>query len=399
MIKELLKWMGLGFFVIACVYAGPIVYARINEAREDAYHRQPVHPGDSTITVDTERQSNRNVPMRLTNVNGQTFYVLANEGETESFINQLIERLESERRVQLERLCEDIRDDFEVAFQSRDNDVDDFADWHFSWNRKYDYLATAAGQMIGSVLSLDIEDVSEEGKQAVRKKFMLRYERTVLRPEIRDPIIQERLRRSILRAHERYVREMSYLDRQFQAYIAENTTLLDEPDVEEILQVDLDWDPEHWKSPYYSAEGAPTEAVFTAVADVAGGALSYYVLARAIEAVFLETFLPLVANVITGIGTELAAAEGGGAIGTFVEPGGGTAIGAVVGIAGAVLTETLISENSENLQRPDFIEAVNEGLDVTIDGWSGLACERSEELVNVWFDDTINVLAYEILRD
>jgi hypothetical protein len=79
----------------------------------------------------------------------------------------------------------------------------------------------------------------------------------------------------------------------------------------------------------------------------------------------------------------------GGAAAGSVEPGLGTAIGA---LAGAAL-DWGISRFTDYVQRDGFIADNSAALDATITAWKGAMLPPIDKAIDVWFDDTRAIVA------
>jgi hypothetical protein len=78
----------------------------------------------------------------------------------------------------------------------------------------------------------------------------------------------------------------------------------------------------------------------------------------------------------------------GAAIGS-VQPGLGTAIGALVGLA----LDWGINAFSAGLQRGEFVEENSAALDATIAAWKSVISPEIDRAVDVWFDDLAVLVA------
>ena len=103
-----------------------------------------------------------------------------------------------------------------------------------------------------------------------------------------------------------------------------------------------------------------------------------------LQRVVLPFFARATAQVMAS--TELAV---GGAVVGSIEPGIGTAIGALAGLA----IDWGLSQFQEYMQRDDFIADNSAALDATIAAWKGKIAPEIDKSIDVWFDDTRAVVA------
>jgi hypothetical protein len=98
--------------------------------------------------------------------------------------------------------------------------------------------------------------------------------------------------------------------------------------------------------------------------------------------------LPLVARTTAQVLASSQFTLGGAAAGS-IQPGLGTAVGA---IAGAGLDWGL-SVFRDYMERDDFIRDNAAALDATISAWKALMSPELSRVIDVWFDDTTLLLA------
>ena len=98
--------------------------------------------------------------------------------------------------------------------------------------------------------------------------------------------------------------------------------------------------------------------------------------------------LPFFARTTAQIMVSSELTVGGATVGS-IEPGLGTALGA---LAGAAL-DWGISKFRESLERDDFIADNSAALDATIASWQGRISPEIDRAIDVWFDDTRAIIA------
>src|SRR5439155_21843176 len=100
--------------------------------------------------------------------------------------------------------------------------------------------------------------------------------------------------------------------------------------------------------------------------------------------------LPLLARTTASAVSSTRMVVSGAAVGS-VEPGIGTAIGALAGLA----LDWGINAFQAGLQRGDFINENSAALDATIAAWKATITPEIDRTVDVWFDDLSVLVAEE----
>ena len=380
----------------AALIAAPYAYGRYQEWQEDREFRQPVHPGNTTISSGITRQTKKPTTMEIRHFNGEVVWVEGDAEETAEQINIVLARLEKVRSLIKETASRDIDNAFKVAFASRESDINRFADWHFAWNGKYRYLLSAGEGMANAALALDLSDLGGEGEQAIANYFFENYIEFVLRPEIREPLLRSNLNGAMNESHQRFVIELEVLDSQLRSYLERKTTHIDNIGNQSLQEIKPDWDTEKWKAPDRIAIDDAGRALPSAALTLAAGAVSYEVLGPIVITALSDVLSGITSSLLASLGTEIAAMEAGGLIGS-IEPGAGTALGAIVGVVGAGVWEIFSSEYHEASNRPAFERRINEGLDATIGIWQEEAENAVHEAIDIWFDDARNIVAQKNL--
>ena len=255
-----------------------------------------------------------------------------------------------------------------------------YADWFFDWGRSWRFLyeAVAGAVQEAARLSFSRTQITDAARQAVEAYLLRHYEEFVLKPGLRDQAIVSGVDQVLHRAHDRYLTAVAGLDDRMQRFLAEKTRYVEQLDASAIA-VEIDWDAEKWKAPRFGAEDRYLEPIGSAA--VIGGSA---VLGSMLQRVVLPFFARATAQVMAS--TELAI---GGAVVGSIEPGIGTAIGALAGLA----IDWGLSQFQEYMQRDDFIADNSAALDATIAAWKGKIAPEIDKSIDVWFDDTRAVVA------
>lgn len=387
--RETLSTLFFGVLALALI---PFLFGRFQEWQADQEHQAVVHYDDSYF-FDSERpQTKRPKSMEIRNFNGEVIWVEGDSKEMEAFVNDLLERLEKARSHVKEATRRDVNNSFNDTFTSRAEDIERFTDWHFGMRRKYAYLLEAAKAMVSSAVSLDISNLQGEGEEAIEDYFMEHYIAYVLKPELRQDLLQRKLNDSLSNSHERFASEVAYLDKRLARYLALRTNHLENIGERNLERVEPDWDSAKWKAPLIYTDGKAQEAVGTGILSVTAGVASYQLIAPILQAAVTESLSGLTGSLIGSLSTELIAMGGGAAIGS-IEPGLGTAIGLVGGAIGGGVADWAMSRNNKSLNETQFTADVNAGLDATRDAWEAQAEGAILNTIDIWFDDARNIVA------
>jgi hypothetical protein len=219
--------------------------------------------------------------------------------------------------------------------------------------------------------------VSDAARNAAEDYLLRNYTDLVLKPAQRDGVITDGLRRALADAHAQYLVTVAGLDARVQQFLADKTTHLEELPPGSVNVV-VDWDAEKWKAPLYRAEDRFLEPVQTVVA-VGGGAVLGGIVERAV--------MPMLARSAVQLATTAEMTGGGAAMGS-IEPGLGTAIGA---LAGAGL-DWALSAFRAHMERDEFIRENAAALDATIVGWKARLAPELNAPIDAWYADSAAAL-------
>ncbi|MCF6199429.1 MAG: hypothetical protein L3J67_08545, partial [Hyphomicrobiaceae bacterium] len=92
-------------------------------------------------------------------------------------------------------------------------------------------------------------------------------------------------------------------------------------------------------------------------------------------------------GVVTSMGSRIALAEGGAAVGTVAAPGVGTAVGTAAGLVLGAAADYFLNKRREKKNRANFVKTNSEALDLTIAQWKGKLHDNVGSAVSRWFDD------------
>jgi hypothetical protein len=325
------------------------------------------------------------------NKDGKKVRVIADAQEYSEFVNQQVTELEKERNQLLAQTETQLHDKLTAVFDKMHKRVERFADWYFAYPTTYKILWEATTSATQHVVSTEATSLSEAVSYDVEKYLHKQYEETVLRPEITDPQLQAAYRNALQAAHENYVNVLSKRQTDFQAFVSKYTSHLEAPTVDKTV-LTLDWESQfnkfnmadYEKGPKGAAVGAALAAggaaVGKGVATVAGkGVASKAIAGAASKGIFAKLSAPFVSKAVL--------AGAGGAVGTLGGP-----IGTVIGILGGLGIDYAINEGVELTQRETFVADVGEALASTQNEWEQQMLQSLRDAINIWMDDTIQLL-------
>jgi hypothetical protein len=347
-----------------------------SEARRAA-HETPVKTSGTRIETPVRRQirdDQTEFVLRLQD--GKLVRVLAGKTEANAFLTGALAYIDSERQHVRQQVHTDLDRLFVDVFATREADLNAYADWFFAWGRSWSFLYEAGTGAVQEMARLFFSktQVADAARNSAEDYLLRNYSELVLKPGIRDGQVAEGLRSVLRTAHQRYLMTVAGLDDRVQRFLAEETDHLEEISANEVGIV-IDWDAEKWKAPLYRVEDRYLEPIGT-VATVGGGAILGGMVARAM--------VPIFARAAARIVTTSQMTVGGAAVGS-IEPGLGTAIGA---LAGAGL-DWAMSVFRERLERDDFIRENAAALDATIATWKARLEPELLRPVNAWYDDSM----------
>ena len=97
--------------------------------------------------------------------------------------------------------------------------------------------------------------------------------------------------------------------------------------------------------------------------------------------------MPLSRRFATSMGARITLAEGGAVAGTFVEPVGGTIVGAAIGVVLGFAADYVVNKINEKFSRGDFIAANEKAVQSTIDLWRGKLESNLHSSTGQWYNE------------
>jgi len=382
-----LSWAVVGVVVgYAVLEVAPGIF---DSTQQRALHRAAVHRDDSVISAGVTTQFKRSVLLHYRDVHGRLHLLLADEDGANKFVNDTLIYLDTES--QRVRANTAVRIDalLAEAFGDRDACIAAYADWYFAWSRSWALLKEASIGGLSGALPSNVQGILEGSRNAVEAYLIRNYQRFVLRPDFRNPVLEAGLAHILATAHKEYLTVLTALDDRVQDYLNRETQHLERLNPLAKLDVSLAWDQQKWKAPRAAVDDEPFRTVLRGAGAVSVSALLTRSTAPAVERAVSPIFAKAATKAVTAMRPQII----GAAAGTMVEPGLGTAAGWALGAAGGVAIDYLMSKGEEWLDRPKFVHANGQALDATIQEWSRVMQRDLFVAVDAWFEDTRDMVA------
>jgi len=329
------------------------------------------------------------VDLVIKDVDGSLRKVVASKSEADKFVNDTILMLDEERARIKKSAHEDLDRTFALAFQDRDQAIEDYADWYFEWKRSYVVLKESISSAITRFFEAGkYESLNEAIEADIKDYFLTNYKERVLKPELRDQTIAKGVEQAARHAHDSYRRVIANGDMRLQLFLAKHTSHLEDiPPATPMTDVKLDWDAQKWKAPTYLMEDRAFDGITGIGAAAAGGTVGALALGPAINGILARSFGQLSRRVATSLGTRVALAQQGAVVGTAVQPMGGQVVGAAIGVMIGAAVDYLSNAANEAFNRESFVAANEEALDATIATWKSALEANIDTAIDKWFDD------------
>jgi hypothetical protein len=362
-----------------------IVPGLVDSSQQQALHRAAVHRDNSIIRTGVTANFKTPVVLYYRDVNGRLHRLLADASGINQFANETLIYLDTEcQRIKVNTA---VRIDalLATAFDDRQASIAAYADWYFDWGRSWALLKEASIGGLKGFAPNNVQGIVEASRNEVESYLVRNYQRFVLMPELRDPVIGAGISRILADAHGEYLAVVATIDDRVQEYLNRYTQHLEPRDPLAKLDVSLGWNQQQWKAPRYAVD----DEAFRAVTRGAVAALVAASVKPAIERAILPIFANAAARVVASMRPQII----GAAAGSVFEPGLGTLAGWAVGVGSGLASDYFWNKNRERLDRPDFESANAQALDATVQEWSRAIQRDLFSAIDVWFDDTSGVVA------
>ncbi len=362
----------------------------------DLDYNKSVHPDASLVETGVHSEVRPTVTLVYKTKNGKKVRVIADAQDYSEFVNQQVAVLEEKRHLLLVNTDKRLDAGLTGIFDKMRGRVERFADWYFAYTTTYKILWEATTSATKHAFSAEANSLSDAVSYDVEKYLHGYYKDIVLRPEITDPQLQTTYRSTLQAAHADYVTVLSKMRADFQVFVSKYTTHLEQPAAKNTL-LKLDWESQFNKFNVANYEKGPKGAAVGVVLALGGATIGKLVAGAAGKGVASKAVTGAVSK---GVFAKLSApfvskavlAGSGGALGTLAGP-----IGTVLGALGGLGVDYAISEGVELTQRESFVSDVREALTITQKEWQQQIQKSLHDAINIWIDDTIQLLPrYEI---
>ncbi len=381
----LLRWAGMVLALWVAVFFGrSLVDTWL--ARVD-YHRA-VHPDRSVAETGVRLQVRSRLALVYRDRDGQRVRVLADQAAFSAFVRTSMAHLERARMDIQDGVSGRISVALEPTFTGIHGRVGDFADWYYAWSTSYKLMGKVVSAAAANAFRPSAMGLSEAVGYELEGYLHEHYQEIVLRPEVTEPRLRQAYRATLATLHSDYLDVMAALDERFQEFVAEQTTHLSEPLNSTDVRFTVDWESHRHKLSVAGHERGGLEAG-RGIGLAAAGAVA----GKGAGAAAAKKLAGLVSR---GITTRMAApyagrlttTAGGAAVGTLGGPVG-FAVGGAVGLG----VDYLVNEGVEFTGRDDLEAALHGGVAGTRVELEGVMAGSLTQAVQIWFDDSIQLLA------
>lgn len=329
------------------------------------------------------------VELVIRNFNGELEKRAASHSQLAAYIKQHAAELDKAQKAQDEEISLKLVTLFDKAFDGKEEDINKYADWFFEWKRPYIILKEAISSTTSRLVKLgEYESLRTAVERDMSDYFMRHYKEQVLKPETRDEVITNGLEQIARDAHKSYLATMAIQDAKMKAFLKQHTTYLEtlSPSAQ-LTNTTLDWDAQRWKNPTFLMEDRALDGVAGVGRVAAGGTIGALAIGPAVNRGLSGVFMPLSRRFATSMGARITLAEGGAVAGTFVEPVGGTIVGAAIGVVLGFAADYVVNKINEKFSRGDFIAANEKAVQSTIDLWRGKLESNLHSSTGQWYNE------------
>jgi hypothetical protein len=358
-----------------------------------------VHPDRSSFATGVVPQvGNDAIELIWQSVDGTPRRALADRQAYSGFIRRTFEMLEENRDETHAAIARDVAAEIgpiEAAARAR---IARYADWYFAWPTTYRLLYEAGKSGLSHAFAPRVMSLEEAVAADVGDYLRHHYEEKVLEPEITDARLRGAFARAYAAAHERYLAALASVETDFQRFVAEQTRHVSRWTVEVAAAVQIDWQSQLRKLKTTSHEKGGIGAIAGA-----GGIATLAAAGGNVAAPFAYTGTRAVGRPgTTRLWTRLALPAASRASGAAASAGGSGAVGAALagplgvalGAGAGLLVDYAVNEGVELIEREQFVDEVDRAVSATFREWKEAMQGSLEDTIDVWFDDTIQLMGH-----
>jgi hypothetical protein len=361
----------------------------------DLDYRQATHDDESTLLTGIKPAIGpETVEIFLKEEGAELKRVLADRVALAAFVEAELQKLESERAAAKAAATEDAELVMKLAFADAEARVDGYADWFYEWKRSYVLLKETVLSSAHRTVASGTETWREAVERDISDYFMRHFTEQVLRPEQREPLVEEGVGNALGHAHDRYLRALAEGDLRLRLFLQRHSTHEDRDALESGVEVALDWDAQKWKAPLVTAEDRAFDGalgVGLMVASTGGGRAAGRVLAPAMARVVRQSFTRIAARTSAQVARRASTTAAGASAGSAV-PVVGSAVGAALGFAAGAALDYLGNRVDRWLHREEFVAENLEAVGAIQREWTVALDQELQRTVDVWFDDAALLL-------
>ncbi|MBI1209292.1 MAG: hypothetical protein GC191_18650 [Azospirillum sp.] len=353
-----------------------------------------VHSDRSEAHLDLARAVPNQITLSYASANGHIQRVLVDRGEYSDFMKSLFARLEADRVRIVASIPERLKLSATPVFDDIRGNVDAYADWYYSQWTTYKLLAVGGQAYVQNQLSPTAVPAEDMAAAALSKYIHERFRDTVLKPEINDYKIHKAFLAVYGELHRDYLRSLALADQDFHDFAARRLPYnQDSKRAEPTL--DLDWSSNLNKLSMALHEKG-------GIGALARGALSLSIGSKlvapalALSIAGKKAVLGVIAKLSAPFMTKIMAAVGGsaaaGAVGLATGPLA-PVVAPAMAVGFSLGADYLISEVDEHNNRETFVTDVRGSVSAIEEEWLDLMKEPMTQAIDIWYDDTLNLLS------
>lgn len=387
--------VGALVLVLAVAFGRSLLDSLIIRDRESA----AVHPDRSSFATGVAPEVDHDaIELVWRAEDGTPRRALADRQAYSAFIQHTFETLEKSRDEAGAAIAQDVAAEIvpiEAAARAR---IARYADWYFAWPTTYRLLYEAGKSGLSHAFAPRVMSLEDTVAADVGDYLRHRYEEKVLEPEITDAKLRRAFAQVYATAHERYLDALAGVETDFQRFVAEQTRHVSGRTAEVAVQID-------WQSQLRKLKTTSHEKGGIGAIAGAGGIATLAVAGGKAAAPLAYTGTRAVGRAGTGTGTgrlwtrlalpvasrasgAAAGAGGTGAIGAALAGPLGVALGAGAGL----LIDYTVNEGVELIEREQFVHDVDRAVSATFHEWKEAMQASLAGTIDVWFDDTIQLM-------